>query len=39
MVDLVAGASGHFGANPVRQILSEGRAVRVLFRPGKSDAA
>jgi 3beta-hydroxysteroid-4beta-carboxylate 3-dehydrogenase (decarboxylating) len=32
MVDLVTGATGHLGANLVRQLLSEGRAVRVLLR-------
>jgi len=32
MVDLVTGATGHLGSNLVRQLLSEGRAVRVLLR-------
>lgn len=34
MVDLVTGATGHLGANLARQLLAEGRAVRVLLREG-----
>jgi 3beta-hydroxysteroid-4beta-carboxylate 3-dehydrogenase (decarboxylating) len=32
MVELVTGATGHLGANLVRQLLAEGRHVRVLLR-------
>lgn len=39
MVDLVTGATGHLGANLVRQLLSEGRAVRVLLRQNRTSSA
>jgi nucleoside-diphosphate-sugar epimerase len=39
MTDLVTGATGHLGANLVRQLLSEGKAVRVLLRQGSDTAA
>jgi nucleoside-diphosphate-sugar epimerase len=39
MVDLVTGATGHLGANLVRRLLADGRAVRVLVRPASSAAA
>ena len=33
MTVLVTGGSGHLGANLVRRLLDDGRAVRVLMRP------
>jgi nucleoside-diphosphate-sugar epimerase len=39
MVDLVTGATGHLGANLVRQLLGEGRTVRVLLRRSSASAA
>src|SRR5438876_1748411 len=38
-VDLVTGATGHLGANLVRNLLSEGRTVRVLLRQSSTGAA
>lgn len=35
----VTGASGHLGANLVRRLLDQGRAVRVLLRKGSNNAA
>ena len=34
MIDLVTGASGFIGSTLVRRLVSEGRTVRVLLRPG-----
>jgi nucleoside-diphosphate-sugar epimerase len=39
MPDLVTGATGHLGSNLVRQLLSEGRAVRALVRQSSDPAA
>ncbi len=39
MTVLVTGASGHLGANLVRRLLNEGKAVRVLLRQGSNNAA
>ncbi len=39
MTVLVTGASGHLGANLVRQLLDEGETVRVLLRQGSNNAA
>ncbi len=39
MPDLVTGATGHLGANLVRRLLADGRAVRVLVRRGSDRAA
>ncbi|MCS6912753.1 MAG: SDR family oxidoreductase [Myxococcales bacterium] len=36
---LVTGASGHLGANLVRQLLADGQAVRVLYREGSNNSA
>lgn len=39
MTILVTGGSGHLGANLVRRLLSDGRAVRVLLRKESNSAA
>ncbi len=36
---LVTGASGHLGANLVRQLVADGREVRCLVMPGETTAA
>ena len=38
-ITLVTGATGHLGANLVRQLLKDGHRVRVLLRPGTPTAA
>ena len=35
---LVTGSSGHLGANLVRRLLDDGRAVRVLLRAGSDNS-
>jgi len=36
---LVTGATGHLGANVVRRLLDDGKAVRVLLQPGLDQSA
>jgi uncharacterized protein YbjT (DUF2867 family) len=39
MTTLVTGASGHVGANLVRELLKRGEKVRVLLREGSNNKA